>query len=497
MQEWIFAMLVICVLLILRDMAKTIFSEKWISTKELVPYCEVHPQKKKVEAYAQAFQKLSDIFYGIPCRNEYLNAAQVEQIQTLAKEHLCIHCYRCTICWNEDMVTMSHASESMIRAWENGEENLIQENCMKWSALCSRSSAYREILAEIFQKEKQKLIWNNRMIENRYAVAQQLAETADILDALAEDIYDITEADQEFLDKLRKKFRKYRVWIQQAWIMNRKGGHHQLFMTMRTKNHSCISMLEITQAVSELCACAMTPAEDCRCIVNHENHMVHFVEDVSYQVLYEVARLTKQEEKVSGDNYACHQGKDGKFIMCLADGMGSGIEACTESETVVELLEQFLESGFTPETAVRMVNSALILNGKEGMFSTIDLCAIDLYTGIGYFLKAGAAATFILRDRLVETIQSETLAAGLVQKLDFETTSRKLYHGDYIIMMTDGVLDALPPEHQDEIMKTVLLGVKGKSPREIGKSILERVLEYSDYCVRDDMTILVTGIWKK
>ena len=82
----------------------------------------------------------------------------------------------------------------------------------------------------------------------------------------------------------------------------------------------------------------------------------------------------------------------GKFVMCLSDGMGSGMDACRESEIVVELLEQFLESGFTQEAAARMVNSALVLKGQEGMFSTVDICAVDLYTGICEFLKAGAAS---------------------------------------------------------------------------------------------------------
>ncbi len=47
---------------------------------------------------------------------------------------------------------------------------------------------------------------------------------------------------------------------------------------------------------------------------------------------------------------------------------GSGVEACRESEEVVELLEQFLESGFTQETAAKMVNSALVMKGQEGIF---------------------------------------------------------------------------------------------------------------------------------
>ena len=221
------------------------------------------------------------------------------------------------------------------------------------------------------------------------------------------------------------------------------------------------------------------------------------MEDVSYQVLYGAARLTKEEEKVSGDNYICRQEDGGKFVMCLSDGMGSGMDACRESEVVVELLEQFLDSGFSQETAARLVNSALVLKGGEGMFSTLDICALDLYTGICSFLKAGAASTFIKRDHWVEAIASESLAAGLMQQGDFETTSRKLYHGDYLIMMTDGVLDALPADREEETMKEIIMDISDVPPRDISRGILERVLSYSDYRAKDDMTVLVAGVVRK
>ena len=127
----------------------------------------------------------------------------------------------------------------------------------------------------------------------------------------------------------------------------------------------------------------------------------------------------------------------------------------------------------------------------------MDICAVDLYTGICNFLKAGASATFIKRDHWVEAISSESLAAGLIQQVDFETSSRKLYHGDYLIMMTDGVLDALPVQKEEETMKEIILDVHEESPKELGREILERVLGYSDYRARDDMTVLVSGIRKK
>ena len=49
--------------------------------------------------------------------------------------------------------------------------------------------------------------------------------------------------------------------------------------------------------------------------MNGEFHTVHFVEDVSYQMLYGVARLTREQEKVSGDNYICRQEEDGRFFL--------------------------------------------------------------------------------------------------------------------------------------------------------------------------------------
>ena len=83
---------------------------------------------------------------------------------------------------------------------------------------------------------------------------------------------------------------------------------------------------------------------------------------------------------------------------------------------MVDMLEQFVDSGFTGETAARMVNSVLNLQTREGKFSTVDISIVDLYSGMCHFLKAGAATTFIKRDHWVEAISSTSLALGLVQQ---------------------------------------------------------------------------------
>ncbi|MDO5363216.1 MAG: SpoIIE family protein phosphatase [Eubacteriales bacterium] len=497
MQEWMIAMLVISVLLIIRDMAKTILADREPQMEEMLPPRDSHPQKEKVQRYAASFQKLADTFYGMPYRKEYLSSGQIEEILQDTNEKVCGKCYQRDICWYEHREMMCQGLEAMVRSLEEEDEESIRAVRNEWMGLCGRSVQYFDTVCENFRRQKQRLVWDNRMIENRLAVAQQLTEISRIMEMVAEDLYDIERGDEKLEEDLGKRLKKHHIILKQIWVMDKVEGRRQVFLTMRARSGQCISMVEVSQCLSAVFGCSMAPVSGSRCIVNREYHTTHFVEDVSYQMLYGVAGLTKEAEKVSGDNYICRQEEDGKFVMCLSDGMGSGMEACRESEVVVELLEQFLESGFSQETAARMVNSALVLKGRDNTFSTVDMCAVDLYTGICSFLKAGAASTFIKRDHWVEAISSESLAAGLVQQIDFDTASRKLYHGDYLIMMTDGVLDALPAEREEETMKEIIMDVKEEAPRDISRGILERVLGYSDYHARDDMTVLVAGLWKK
>ena len=102
-------------------------------------------------------------------------------------------------------------------------------------------------------------------------------------------------------------------------------------------------------------------ARDSRNFVGQEYGTTQFVEDTNFKVLYGVARSTREDEKISGDNFAFTQTENGQLVVSLSDGMGSGIPACQESEQVIELLEQFLEAGFCKETAIKLINSALVI----------------------------------------------------------------------------------------------------------------------------------------
>ena len=183
--------------------------------------------------------------------------------------------------------------------------------------------------------------------------------------------------------------------------------------------------------------------------------------------------------------------------MALSDGMGSGIRACKESEMVIELIERFLETGFRKETAIQMMNSAMVMQGEDGMFSTVDMAAIDLYTGVCEFYKIGAAATFIKRGDQVQSICAASLPVGIYPQVELERSSVNLKDGDFVILVSDGIMDFLSVPDPEETMKEVIASVQINNPEKLARLLMERVLLFTGGKAPDDMTILAAGIWER
>ena len=160
---WCNLALFACVLLVLRDMAKVFFRGRSFLKAEQ-PAEEKNPQKEKVERYAASFRKLADSFYGLPYRKDYLSNGQVDGIIRETCDEICSHCYQREICWGTQSQEMYRGSERMIRSMEEGNQEKIQETKSDWMSVCSRFSQYYETLGNSYIRERQKLIWDNRMI---------------------------------------------------------------------------------------------------------------------------------------------------------------------------------------------------------------------------------------------------------------------------------------------------------------------------------------------
>ncbi len=384
-----------------------------------------------------------------------------------------------------------HPARERVREYETAFRSLADS----FSGPASQAGMTAEGAAVLDMPSKMDLLWNTRLKENRAAVAVQLNEMAQIMTDTVEHVWD-TQTDENLELHLKKKLRSMGLSVHGVLVYRQENKRQEVYLTVNTRRRRCVAVKEVAAALSGLMKKSMMPARDSRAFVGSERMTVQFVERTNFQVLYGIERAVKGEERISGDNFSLYQCREGQFIAVLSDGMGSGMEAYKESELVVDLLEQFLEAGFTKETAVRMINSALIVRSDEQAFSTIDISSLDLYTGVCEFLKVGASTTFIRRENWVETIPSPSLPAGVFHKLDPDAVSRKLYDGDMLIMVTDGVMDALPAAHQEAVMKDIIMEHDTGNPGELAAYILGRVRQYQEREPADDMTVLAVSLVK-
>ncbi len=143
-----------------------------------------------------------------------------------------------------------------------------------------------------------------------------------------------------------------------------------------------------------------------------------------------------------------------------------------------------------------MINGALIAGGEPQNMSTLDLYQVDLYTGVCEFIKIGSAPSYIKRGNLVEQISARNLPLGVFYEMDMEMVRRRLVDGDYIVMLSDGILDALSQGIGEEMLPEMLGKIDLKNPAEIANHILNFCLHQSKGRIRDDMTVMVMGIWE-
>lgn len=486
MGEFIIAVFIVSLLWVMWDVLKMAYAERYKDEGLAGVY---EPGKVRMEKYAESFSRLADTFGHMPCRKERFAEEDIKEIFGEVQEKVCSGCPRRKQCWNDNYERTIKRTYGLLQAIEEGSDEGTSDRCIRWMSFVAA-------MEESFRVAKLNLMWGNRLLESREAVAEQLYETAGIIERAADSIYDISYIDPGLEKQINIKLRMHGVILKEVWGARCGVDRLELYVTMRTNRKGrCVPTREIASLLSDACSQKMVPERDSRSIINREFSTVLFVAEPSYYMLNGVAKVTKEGELVSGDNFAMFRKENGQMIMSLCDGMGSGVGAYQESETVIELLEQFLHAGFGKETAVHMIHSTMMLQNINQIFSTVDLCMVDLYNGECELLKVGASTTFIKKNDWVEAITSTSLPIGVLQTLDYESTRKQLEAGDFVIMVSDGVLDALPPKNAEEILKELILEQNTNNAQEMAKAILQQVLIYQHCRAVDDMTVLVGGLW--
>lgn len=344
---------------------------------------------------------------------------------------------------------------------------------------------------------RQGMIYHRQILENQSFMAEQFLSVADKLSQVAAESYQFVPEEEKQYKQLARYLKKEGVEIKHLYFMENENRDGVLEITMRVlPGRDKIPAVDVAEALGLYYDMRLKPSVKSSYFVEKEYQSFTFIQEPAYMVLSGQATAVKDGEEISGDGILIEEIEDGHMYFLLADGVGSGREAGIRSEKVLDFMEKFLAAGYPKEDAIQILNGLILQDGQEAAMSTLDLCDMNLYKGVCEFSKMGAAASYHKRDYLVEKLQIENLPLGAFGTMDLNVARRRLEEGDYVIMMTDGVLESLISYGEEKGLMEYISRLSTQNPREMAQKILQYCIGMCKGNICDDMTILVFGMWR-
>lgn len=446
---------------------------------------------------SQVFEELGKTFKRVSDKNKIVEQKDISKLIDEVVDSVCKNCSLCKFCWESDFYTTYQSMFDVLSTIEiNGSissdrmPDIFKRKCVKVEDIVQKVN----YLFEIYKIDYK---WENRILESRQLVSQQLEGMSKIIKDLANQIYTDVKFKQDVEKEIFSCLRKNDINVSKVIVAEKEGDNFEIFLEIKSYYSEQIINKTIS-LISDLVGIELTEDKYCPS-TNYEGKRIKFklIKANRFGAITKVSRVDKGFNNVSGDNYTFGE-KGNNYFAVISDGMGVGYKASQESDITISLLERFLEAGFDKEIALKTINSVLVLKSSDEMLATIDMAIIDLYMGKTQFVKIGSAPTFIKRKNKVQVIDSHSLPVGILRDVDIQVYEEELSDGDFIIMVSDGILDSnFDEDNKEKWLTNIIYNIDSVNPQTIADKIMDAALEACGGDAKDDMTVLVTKVWKR
>jgi len=462
---------------------------------------EIEKDRSQLNKAVIKINEVAGIFNDLAVAFGNITAATTAKIQDdqLAKtlsavgEQVCLDCTKRSQCWEVDFYRTYHGILELLSQAEiksvgmNQMPVVFQENCIRLTELL-------ETVRMVSERNRTLAFWQKKIVDNRRMVMEQMKATSAIISGLTYEIDKVECVDLELSLFLQEKMMSLGCEVESVQVTGTMGEK-----VIEVWKKPCNGKRECMNTILPLVARLMKEkmilrtecgGEDCK-------KKCKLIMQVAkrFGVDTGMVSVPKGGQRVCGDTCAVIQLNQGKVALVLSDGMGSGVQAETQSKVAVKFLRKLLMAGFDTDVAVKTINSMLLVRAPEESFVTIDIAVIDTYSGEVEFLKVGSALSFIKRVREVATIKSTALPVGILEEIEIQPTKSLVVIGDFIVMVSDGIID-VPQSKLDKgnWLANFLRQSVTSDAQTLAAMILARAQKMSGNQVADDMTVVVAKI---
>lgn len=383
--------------------------------------------------------------------------------------------------------------EKMLTASTKSTTYDLINNCMKsgrisilelppfMSEYCSRSVKMLSGCKEMLENYTVKKELSDSVLACKTLMCEQIDGLSGMIDSFSKEIKQTVSFDSAKEKELIDSLSSVNVIASEA-VVYAGTGTNNLVLTVRSEDENKPALMRIVNKVmgnmvkSDRTASAGSVS-------------LSFVNAPKLDFMLGTAQANKTGSKISGDTHTIVKLSPEKVMIALSDGMGSGENANSVSDRAIGLVESFYKAGIDENIVLSLINKLLSIRGRED-FSCIDMCILNLRSGICDFIKLGGVESIISHKNSVEVIEGGALPMGILETIKPCVCRRQISAGDMIIMFSDGITDSIGSDGVIRITEQN----NTSNPEKLAKEIIED----SDFVGHDDdKTVLCIKIFNR
>ena len=457
-----------------------------VRTKELT--------NSKLINIQRAYSELANTFEKIRQKDEIINQNDIAQLIDMVYKDECSYCSMKKVCWEVRFNKTYTLMYNMIQNLEEGQLTVeaipeeFKKSCMNPEQIIKISNYYYKMFALNYD-------WSMKFEEGRKLIADQIRNISKSIKNLSDDLEMSTMLDLTKEKNLLDELERNNIIVNKLNYLTKGKNEFKITIDKNTCTNGGLCDQKLIKVISDYLGEQLS-AQKYGCNIYKDTCKIVLTKAEKFTATTQALSLSRDGHVLCGDNYTYMEIDNGQYMMAICDGMGKGKRAYDESSTTIDILEKMIEARIDNEIVIKTINNMLLLSNSDEIFSTLDLGIIDLKQGRLETVKMGACSTYIKRaNNDVDFISSSSLPVVILSEVKLDRHNYKLNDGDYIIMVSDGIIDA---GKNNDIGENWLIYFLKKldtyNPKEIIDRIINRAIELQLNNIEDDMTVMVTKI---
>jgi sigma-B regulation protein RsbU (phosphoserine phosphatase) len=214
---------------------------------------------------------------------------------------------------------------------------------------------------------------------------------------------------------------------------------------------------------------------------------------------YELAGYNLPSKEVGGDYYDFIPIDERKIGIAIGDIVGKGIPAAILMSNLQAALRISASQAITTQDVMRQVNIQITRTTTVEKFATFFYGVFDTEKFSFEYSNAGHNFPILWRNHGVyNLLRKGGIVIGVMENALYESELISMSPGDFLVMYTDGITEALNPleeEFGEQRLLQTIENVSHKSAQDILDSIIDAVSNFThNYLQFDDLTLVVLKI---